>query len=173
MENKQVANGFLLKLPSYFGVRHVWALKIGMIIENPRGHELHFEDQRYAPIQVDGSWVEMNLARAGGYFVVHDDGRQSFLPDGAFEAEFMSGGLLHPGIERVGGDGSVILVTYPEGTPQDLMQRHSLMMRGSAEKIGMRVMMVVSVEGAEIDLTDLPEDVMNEHGWYRLEQEGV
>lgn len=76
------------KLPRYQCHKRVSALVIRAIIENPRGYELHFEDERFAPHQVSREWCGKHGPRAGGYFVVYDDGYQSFSPADAFEAGY-------------------------------------------------------------------------------------
>lgn len=78
--------------------KQVHALKIAHLNANPRGVELHFEDQRYAPHQVPYAWCGKHnvngLTASGGYFVVYADGYESFSPGPAFEADYtlISGG---------------------------------------------------------------------------------
>lgn len=74
-----------IQLPRYQCHKQVWALKIKQIIPNPRGQELHFENERYAPIEVNDDWVNKYSPRAGGYFVVYKGGYQSYSPASAFE----------------------------------------------------------------------------------------
>lgn len=76
------------ELPRYQCHKQVQALKIKHVIDNPRGFELHFEDERFAPIQVSGPWACKHAPEAGGYFVVYPDGYQSYSPGDAFEAGY-------------------------------------------------------------------------------------
>ena len=81
-------NQFLRQLPRYRCHKEVSALKIADIVPNPRGYELHFEDQRFAPHQVSEEWVGRHLPSPGGYFVVYEDGYQSWSPAQAFESGY-------------------------------------------------------------------------------------
>jgi hypothetical protein len=73
---------FLLPLPCYQSNEQVPALKIKAVIPNPRGFELHFEDERFAPHEVPSAWVSKHSpdicgdpqALVGGYLVVYEDG---------------------------------------------------------------------------------------------------
>lgn len=78
------------ELPRYRCHKEVWALKIKAVIPNPRGYELHFENERYAPHEVSTEWVGKCMEgvpkdRPDGYFVVYADGYQSYSPAKAFE----------------------------------------------------------------------------------------
>ena len=73
------------ELPRYRCHKQVWALQIKYVIANPRGFELHFFNERYAPIEVDAVWVAKHSPAPGGYFVVYDDGYKSYSPAKAFE----------------------------------------------------------------------------------------
>lgn len=78
-----------IPLPTYRSHKLVQALKIGAIIPNPRGVELHFEDERFCPIEVDDAWVNKHAPQPGGYFVVYPgDGYRSWSPADAFEAGY-------------------------------------------------------------------------------------
>lgn len=87
---------FLRPLPRYQSHKQVSALKIKAVIPNPRGFELHFEDARYSPHEVQSFWVGKHSpdicglpqALVGGYLVVYDDGYQSWSPAGSFEAGY-------------------------------------------------------------------------------------
>lgn len=81
-------NQFLRQLPRYRCHKEVSALKIADIVPNPRGYELHFEDQRFAPHQVPDEWVNRHLPSPGGYFVIYDDGYQSWSPAQPFESGY-------------------------------------------------------------------------------------
>lgn len=78
-----------MEMPKYQCHKQVWALKIAAVIENPRGYELHFEDKRYAPIEVGLEWYAKHQPyKSPGYLVVYEDGYQSFSPAAAFEAGY-------------------------------------------------------------------------------------
>lgn len=76
------------EIPRYRCHAEVHALKIKMIIPNPRGFELHFEDERYAPHEVDDLWWQNNRPVPGAYFVVTSDGDQLCMPAPQFDASF-------------------------------------------------------------------------------------
>lgn len=87
---------FLRALPRYQCHKQVWALQIKAVIPNPRGFELHFVDERFAPHEVPAAWVEKhnpeptghNGGLEGGYIVAYDDGYLSWSPAGAFESGY-------------------------------------------------------------------------------------
>lgn len=80
---------FTRELPTYQSNKTVQALKIAHLVANPRGVELHFEDQRYAPAQIDALWVTTHNVTEGGYLIIGDHGYPSFSPAAAFEATYM------------------------------------------------------------------------------------
>lgn len=78
----------LIELPQYQRGQHrLGALRIAAIIPNPRGIELHFENTRYAPIQVGQQWVAIHAPELGTYFVVMDDGKDGCMSADVFESE--------------------------------------------------------------------------------------
>ena len=87
------------EIPVYQCHKTVQALKISAVIDNPRGYELHFEDDRFAPIEVLASWVDKHDPKPGGYFVVYGDGYKSFSPATAFEAGYTPAGELPPPVQ--------------------------------------------------------------------------
>ena len=80
--------GFTRPLPRYQCHKQVSALKIRAVLRNPRGYELHFEDDRFCPTEVPIDWFAKHYPMAGGYFVVYDDGYCSYSPSAAFEAGY-------------------------------------------------------------------------------------
>lgn len=74
------------ELPRYS--KQVWALKIAAIIPNPRGWELHFEDEGYAPVEVSQDWLAKHDPQPGHYFVVNQDGPATCMPALAFERDY-------------------------------------------------------------------------------------
>lgn len=87
---------FTLPIPTYQCHKRVQALKIKAMVPNPRGYELHFEDERFVPMLVDASWVARQLTGdngtdqlIGGYVVWYaQDGYVSWSPAAAFEAGY-------------------------------------------------------------------------------------
>lgn len=84
----------IIEIPRYQSHKQVQALKIKLAIMNPRGVELHFENERFCPIQMplefarkhtDGQGVQ---ALAGGYVVWYKDGYTSWSPAEAFEGGY-------------------------------------------------------------------------------------
>ena len=80
----------MIEMPRYKCHKEVWALKIKEIemlgdALNYTGARLHFENKRYAPIEVGMDYIEKHKPVKNGYFVVYKDGYQSFSPADAFE----------------------------------------------------------------------------------------
>lgn len=78
-------------LPGYRGrscAAVVHALKVELLLENPRGIELHFEDKGFVPFQVPALWAEIQKAEAGCYFVWDRYGDKSCMAAAEFEASF-------------------------------------------------------------------------------------
>lgn len=77
-----------IQMPRYKCHKQVWALKIAGISlpQNEAGDaELAFSDEGYAPKLMTRSWLDKHNPAVGGYYVVYDDGYQSFSPAKAFE----------------------------------------------------------------------------------------
>lgn len=81
----------VIQIPRYQCHKQVQALKIKLAIMNPRGVELHFEDERFCPIQMPLEFARKHTdgqgtqALAGGYVVWYEDGYASWSPAEAFE----------------------------------------------------------------------------------------
>ena len=87
-----------MNLPKYKCHKVVGALKIARISRN-WGKEAHEgyatrvltgavlipTDDRYDPIMVAASYVTKHTPQSGGYYVVYEDGYESFSPAAAFE----------------------------------------------------------------------------------------
>ena len=72
----------LIELPQYQHISAnvtVRALKIAAIIPNPRGIELHFENARFAPIQVSNQWDRFWAPEPGGFYGHDETGEQVYL----------------------------------------------------------------------------------------------
>lgn len=76
---------FLKPLPQYRCHKVVSALQVKMIVPNPRGFELHFTDESFAPRQVDTLFMRKHEVMPGCYMVMYDDGYTSISPQKAFE----------------------------------------------------------------------------------------
>ena len=74
------------ELPRYKCLKTVWALKIRFV--NPVEHILMFEEKDYAPIDVDEAYFKKHTPYIGGYFVVYEDGYQSFSPPEVFDSGY-------------------------------------------------------------------------------------
>lgn len=79
----------LRELPRYRCTHTPGALKIATTIPNPRGVELHFEDTRFAPIQVDAAWYDAHKVEVGGYFMAYGNGVVGYMPRIAFEQTYL------------------------------------------------------------------------------------
>lgn len=75
------AQGAAAEMPRYRSHKEVWALKI----QDVTGTVLSFTEGAYAPIDVGAAYVAKHQPRAGGYYVVYDDGYKSWSPARAFE----------------------------------------------------------------------------------------
>lgn len=81
------------EMPRYRCHKEVWALKIKAVTRTPFGSAgvrwtIIPEDEGYAPFDVDFEYMEKHTPRAGGYYVVYQDGYKSFSPADAFESGY-------------------------------------------------------------------------------------
>lgn len=88
------------QMPRYQCHKKVWALKIELVDHKPNpdhtgktgassyGAIIHPEDKRYPPFDVSPEYVCKHRPHDGGYYVVYDDGYESFSPANAFEAGY-------------------------------------------------------------------------------------
>lgn len=77
------------EMPRYRCHKEVHALKIKEVIVQPaNGHMIVPEDPHYAAFQISNEFLEKHDPKAGGYFVVYEDGYQSFSPAEAFESGY-------------------------------------------------------------------------------------
>lgn len=77
-----------IQMPRYQSHKKVWALKIKETHQLENEYALHFEHQSYAPRIVERAWFSRHEPKAGGYFVVYDDGYESYSPAEAFEGGY-------------------------------------------------------------------------------------
>lgn len=82
------------EMPQYQSHKKVWALKIKQVELRPaNGHLIHPADDGYAPFEVSDEYVQKHNPQAGGYFVVYEDGYQSWSPAAAFESGYTTAKL--------------------------------------------------------------------------------
>lgn len=81
-----------MEMPRYRCHKVVHALKIEHVELHPiingqtdGGAELKIADAGFAPVTVDGAYLERHKPEAGGYYVTYADGYKSFSPALAFE----------------------------------------------------------------------------------------
>ena len=85
-----------MEMPRYKCHKEVWALKIATIVRDGAGEDRETDgsamitpvEEGYAPFQVDHEFMRKHAPQAGGYFVVYEDGYQSFSPAEPFEAGY-------------------------------------------------------------------------------------
>ncbi|HXU93374.1 MAG TPA: hypothetical protein VFP33_06930 [Gallionella sp.] len=78
---------FTIPIPRYQCIRKVSALKIKAVIENPRGYELHFEDERFCPIEFVCHGAAF-YPEPGRYLVIEDGAPTTCVDATAFEAGY-------------------------------------------------------------------------------------
>lgn len=85
-----------IEMPKYVCHKEVHALKIANVEldwevakredrETDGGAIITPEDKRYSPFRVGSDYVRKHDPKAGGYYVVYEDGYKSFSPAQAFE----------------------------------------------------------------------------------------
>lgn len=84
-------------MPRYQCHKEVWALKIKQVDHKPNpdqtgksgasshGATIHPEDNRYPSFDVSPEYVNKHRPQNGGYYVVYEDGYESFSPATVFE----------------------------------------------------------------------------------------
>jgi len=68
-------------MPVYTCHKKVWALKI----ESVEGTKIHPADVGYAAFETSQVFIDKHEPKAGGYYVVYQDGYKSYSPAEAFE----------------------------------------------------------------------------------------
>jgi len=82
-----------MELPRYECHKKVWALKIAKIVFDGEGEDRETDgtatitpaEEMYAEFEVSAEYMRKHKPEVGGYFVVYEDGYQSFSPVKAFE----------------------------------------------------------------------------------------
>jgi hypothetical protein len=95
MEQEESTGQVMTEMPKYRSHKTVWALKIVAVDDPTRpGDEtdgsrvLTFAEPGYAPQRVPHAFVRKHDPKAGGYFVVYEDGYTSWSPADAFESGY-------------------------------------------------------------------------------------
>lgn len=99
------------EMPVYQCHKRVWALKIKEIKLDGEGEDRESDgsaiitpvEDGYAPFKVPPGYVQKHQPKAGGYYVVYDDGYKSFSPAKAFEEGYSLLKILTKGHD-LGGD---------------------------------------------------------------------
>lgn len=72
-----------IEMPRYQCHKEVWALQIKDT--DITGTMISFVDDKYAPRVVGADWIARHKPQPNGYFVVYQDGYESYSPQKAFE----------------------------------------------------------------------------------------
>lgn len=83
-------DGVAMEMPKWKCHKVVHALKIVQVDNsNPQPDEvLLFFEPPYQPRKMPSHWIGKHQPKNGGYFVVYDDGYESFSPRDAFESGY-------------------------------------------------------------------------------------
>lgn len=73
------------QLPRYICHKKVYALKIKAITLSKESVEITPEDENFASFPVSNKYFEKHAPEVGGYYVMYQDGYQSYSPARAFE----------------------------------------------------------------------------------------
>ena len=78
------------EMPRYKCRKEVWALKIARISlnETNTGAVITPAEPGYASFEVDTTFMSRHRPEAGGYYVLYQDGYNSFLPAQTFESGY-------------------------------------------------------------------------------------
>lgn len=71
-------------MPQYQCIKKVHALKIKHVDNN----QIVPEDETFAPFNVSDEFIARNNPERGGYYVLYEDGYESFSPAEAFESGY-------------------------------------------------------------------------------------
>lgn len=79
-------SGVMSEMPKYRCHKEVWALKIAFIDRDDIGTTVITPAEKgFAAFTVDKEYVAKHSPKAGGYYVVYEDGYKSWSPADAFE----------------------------------------------------------------------------------------
>jgi hypothetical protein len=73
------------EMPKYKCHKEVHALKIAEVSTGSGTVLLRPADESYAVIELPIAWAEKHRPKIGGYYVVYEDGYESYSPGEAFE----------------------------------------------------------------------------------------
>lgn len=88
MSNVSDQNQGYVQMPRYRCHKEVYALQIKDVEPYLEGWNITFVDDRYAARWVSREWFHKHPVEIGGYFVVYQDGYESFSPQAAFESGY-------------------------------------------------------------------------------------
>lgn len=74
------------ELPRYKSLKTIWALKIRFI--NPGNDNIVFVDDKFIPMKLSKEYFSEHQPHVGGYFVIHEDGKQGFMSADDMEDNF-------------------------------------------------------------------------------------
>lgn len=85
-----------VELPKYQCHKIVHGFKITNIVRDGEGEDrdtdgsavLHHEEGYFIPVKVDAEYMSKHKPEIGGYYVIYEDGYQSFSPADAFEGGY-------------------------------------------------------------------------------------
>lgn len=87
--------GICMEMPRYKSHKEVWALKIKKILFSQEetlevwGYATIIPyEEGYSPFKIDDEFIKKHNPQEGGYFVVYEDGYESYSPAEAFEAGY-------------------------------------------------------------------------------------
>ena len=99
------------EMPRYKCHKMVWALKIAEIVpirgapnqESDGSAIITPAEDGFGPFRVDYSYMSKHKPQVGGYYVVYEDGYESYSPAGAFKAGYTL--IVEPSGSSVEGGG--------------------------------------------------------------------
>ncbi len=76
-------------LSRYRCYKEVWAAKIKQVLHGDDGiAQITFVNSWDKPVFVSEAYMARHQPKAGGYYVIHEDGYESFSPAAAFESGY-------------------------------------------------------------------------------------
>lgn len=88
-ESVVVTSGAIREFPRYKCHKEVRALKISsVVIPSGRPGSLLYFEEGFPAMEITSAWRIQNNPKAGGYFVLYEDGYTSYSPAEPFEAGY-------------------------------------------------------------------------------------
>ena len=96
----KIGDGVEKEMPKYQSYKQVWALKIKSIVfdsdlakdsnrETDGSAIITSEEEGYSPFKVNNAYCHKHKPQVGGYYVMYDDGYESWSPAEAFEGGYI------------------------------------------------------------------------------------